>query len=126
MSDLGVKDMPDRNVDTHVLNTIVPTVVGERLADARRARHLTQQQAAEELGVARTTITAMEKGDRRPRASELVRFAQLYGRPVGDFVRAEMASRPNFVVQFRAVRGAEDANVNADIQRFEELCRWYV
>ena len=75
-------------MDTHVLNTIDPTVIGERLADARRARRLTQQQAAEELGVARTTITAMEKGDRRPRASELVKLAQLYGRPVGDFVRA--------------------------------------
>lgn len=113
-------------MDTHVLNTIDPAVVGERLADARRARHLTQQQAAAELGVARTTITAMEKGDRRPRATELVKLAQLYGRPVGDFVRAETTSRPNFVVQFRAVRGAEEAGVSADIQRFEELCRWYV
>jgi Zn-dependent peptidase ImmA (M78 family)/transcriptional regulator with XRE-family HTH domain len=114
------------SVDTHVLNMIDPGVIGERLADARRARGLTQLQAAEELGVARTTITAMEKGDRRPRASELVKLARLYGRPVGDFVRPETTSRPNFVVQFRAVRGAEEANVNADIQRFEELCRWYV
>jgi Zn-dependent peptidase ImmA (M78 family)/transcriptional regulator with XRE-family HTH domain len=109
-----------------VLNTIDPTVIGVRLADARRARHLTQQQAAEELGVARTTITAMEKGDRRPRASELVKLAQLYGRPVGEFVRAETVSRPNFVVQFRTVRGAGEAGVSADVQRFEEMCRWYV
>jgi Zn-dependent peptidase ImmA (M78 family)/transcriptional regulator with XRE-family HTH domain len=113
-------------VDTHVLNTINPTVIGERLADARRTRGLTQQQAAEELGVARTTITAMEKGDRRPRASELIKLAHLYGRPVHEFVRAETESKPNFVMQFRAVRGAEGADANADIQRFEEFCRWYV
>jgi Zn-dependent peptidase ImmA (M78 family)/transcriptional regulator with XRE-family HTH domain len=116
----------DDNVNTHVLNTINPRVIGERLADARRARGLTQQQAAEQLGVARTTITAMEKGDRRPRATELVKLARLYGRPVHEFVRAETASKPNFVVQFRAVRGAAGTDANADIQRFEELCRWYV
>jgi Zn-dependent peptidase ImmA (M78 family)/transcriptional regulator with XRE-family HTH domain len=112
-------------VDKHVLNTIDPGVIGERLADARRARGLTQQQAADELGVARTTITAMEKGERRPRASELVKLAQSYGRSVQEFVREETAARPDFVVQFRAARGAMDANVNADLQRFEELCRWY-
>src|SRR3954447_25927843 len=113
-------------MDAHALRSIDPATIGERLAAARRARGLTQQDAAEALGVARTTITAMEKGDRRPRASELVKLAQLYGRPVGDFVRADTASQPNFVVQFRAVRAAEEAGVNADIQRFEELCRWYV
>jgi transcriptional regulator with XRE-family HTH domain len=50
------------SVDRHVLGTIDPTVIGERLADARRARRLTQQQAAEALGVARTTVTAIEQG----------------------------------------------------------------
>jgi Zn-dependent peptidase ImmA (M78 family)/transcriptional regulator with XRE-family HTH domain len=113
-------------VDTHVLNTINPAVIGERLADARRARGLTQLHAAEELGVARTTITAMEKGDRRPRPSELVKLARLYGRPIREFVRAETMSKPNFVVQFQAVRGAEGVNANVDILRFEEFCRWYV
>lgn len=74
---------------THLLHTIDPEILGKRLADARRARHLTAQQAANALGVARTTISAMEKGDRRPRAAELVRLAQFYGRPVGHFVQAE-------------------------------------
>jgi transcriptional regulator with XRE-family HTH domain len=73
----------------HILNTIDPELLGDRLAGARRARRLTQQQAADELGVARTTITAMETGKRRPRASELVKLAQLYARPVGYFIRAE-------------------------------------
>jgi Zn-dependent peptidase ImmA (M78 family)/transcriptional regulator with XRE-family HTH domain len=118
-------------MDKHILNTIDPVVIGERLAEARRARHLTQQQAAEALSVARTTITAMEKGDRRPRAAELIALAQLYARPVGDFVRSErQMPRPNFVVQFRAARGPgggeRSADREADIRQFEDLCRWYV
>ncbi len=113
-------------MEKHLLNTIDPVTVGERLVEARRARRLTQQQAAEELGVARTTITAMEKGERRPRATELVKLARLYGRSVGDFVRVEAKSRPNFVVQFRGRRGVEDASASVDIQRFGDFCRWYV
>lgn len=118
-------------MDRRVLDTIDPKVIGDRLADARRARRLTQQQAADELGVARTTVTAIEKGGRTPRASELLALARLYGRQVGDFVRPVSARQaPSFVVQFRSARGPssdipEDER-DADSQRFEELCRWYV
>jgi len=112
-----------------VLNSIDPVAIGERLADARRERRLTQQQVADALDVARTTITAMEKGERRPRASELVKLAHLYGRPVSEFVQSDRpASSPGFLVQFRAVGGRQrpdEDNRAVDIRRFEELCRWY-
>ena len=41
----------------HILETIDPKVLGRRLQDARKARDLTQQQVANELAVARTTVT---------------------------------------------------------------------
>lgn len=112
----------------HLLTSIDPAILGQRLADARRARGLTQQQAADELHVARTTITAMEKGERRPRASELMKLAHLYGWAVNEFVRAQMDTEPapDFVVQFRAARGADEVSANADTHRFGELCRWYL
>lgn len=114
----------------HVLDTIDPVVLGQRLADARRARGLTQLDVATELNVARTTVTAIEKGDRRPRPGELVRLAQLYGRAVGDLVRATTDhQRASFAVQFREMaRGADQdpSDRAADVQRFEDLCRWYI
>lgn len=118
-------------MNQHVLDSIDPRVIGQRLGDARRARRLTQQQAAAALGVARTTITAMEHGVRRPRASELVTLARLYGRNIGDLVRPDRGHRaPGFVVQLRNARGPSDlvseAEREADIERFENLCRWYV
>jgi transcriptional regulator with XRE-family HTH domain len=79
-------------MDKHLLHTIDPEILGDRLADTRRARLLTQQQAANELGVARTTITAMEKGERRPRATELVKLARFYGQSIGHFVQTGATS----------------------------------
>lgn len=58
-------------MDANTLSPVDRVVIGERLALARRACGLTQQSAAEALGVAQTSIAAMEKGDRRPQPSEL-------------------------------------------------------
>jgi Zn-dependent peptidase ImmA (M78 family)/transcriptional regulator with XRE-family HTH domain len=113
------------------LNTIDAAVIGDRLAAARKARGMTQQQAAEELQVARTTIVAMEKGERRPKVEELVRFAAIYGRQVGDFLRPSPMREPDsFMVQFRAARAPADSPANeqreADIRRFKNLCEQYL
>ena len=45
--------------------SIEPRRLGGRLQEARAARGLTQQDLADVLGLARTTITAIEKGERR-------------------------------------------------------------
>ncbi len=47
----------------NVVHAVDPKVLGRRLQEARRARGLTQQEVAESLELARTTITALEKGD---------------------------------------------------------------
>jgi Zn-dependent peptidase ImmA (M78 family) len=72
----------------------------------------------------------MEKGDRRPRASELVALARLYAQPVRDFVQPEpKTATPGFLIQFRSARGAQTGERasarEADIRQFEQLCRWY-
>lgn len=118
-------------METRAMVSVEPKVVGERLALARRARGLTQQQVAEALGVARTTVTAMEKGDRRPQAAELFTLARLYGRQLGELVRPlREGETPGFVVQFRAALAGDSAATDSkraqDIQRFESFCRWYV
>jgi Zn-dependent peptidase ImmA (M78 family)/DNA-binding XRE family transcriptional regulator len=110
--------------------SIDPVAVGFRLIEARRSRGLTQQQVADALGIARTTVTAMEKGERRPRSSELVRLAELYGRHVADLTRPLPPERPlSFAVQFRGARGAqagENPSVATDIAVFQALCEDYV
>ena len=61
--------------------------IGKELADARKMRSLTQADVAQMLDIARTTIIAIEKGERKIKAEELVRFAEVYGKQVKDFLR---------------------------------------
>jgi Zn-dependent peptidase ImmA (M78 family)/transcriptional regulator with XRE-family HTH domain len=115
-------------MDTDVLQRLDPRELGRRLQEARKARGRTQQEAAEHLGVARTTITAIEKGERRLQSSELVRLAALYGRSVGELLRLGMPAEP-FAVQLRAVLapGMEiESEVASGAVEFEQLCEDYL
>ena len=72
--------------------------LGERLADARKRARLTQAQVAERLSVARTTLVAIEKGERRPSNSELLALSEILSVSVNDllregYVRAEVSPR---------------------------------
>src|SRR2546423_7871364 len=64
-----------------------PRIIGQRLAEARKTRGITQEVAAEHLGVSRPTFIAIEKGERAARPEEIVKLAGLYGQPVHSFVR---------------------------------------
>lgn len=79
-----------------------PRLLGSRLQDARRTRKLTQETVAADLDLSRTTIVAIEKGERRVTASELIAFANLYGRSVSELVGRQTVTEP-FVAQFRTM-----------------------
>ena len=51
--------------------------LGNKLAEARRARNLTQEQLAEKLGVTRQAVSRWESGAAYPETDKLVRMAQL-------------------------------------------------
>ncbi len=112
------------------VDTADPKLLGLRLQDARRARGLTQQQVADSMGMARTTVTALEKGDRRIRPDELISLAQLYSRSVGHFVGLR-ETVSDFSVQFRTAlndtSGAETRQVlNQGVHDFQDLCEDYL
>ncbi len=71
------------------LDSISMTAVGERLRIARCNANITQKDAAEKINVARTTLVAIEKGQRCVRISELQRLARLYGTSVNALLRQE-------------------------------------
>lgn len=72
----------------------------KRLRNARRDRGLTQEAVATELGLPRTSLVALEKGDRSVRPEELVAMARLYARQVDELLRPT-APVEDFVGQFR-------------------------
>ena len=114
----------------HEAEAIAPRVLGRRLQEARKARGLTQQEAAASLAVARTTITALEKGDRQTRPDEIIRLASLYGRRVSDLVGPKDPIA-DFAAQFRtaAVRAATDdlqEEMRQALREFQDLCEDYL
>lgn len=53
--------------------------IGAKLKTLRKGRKLTQEQAAEKLGITRATVSNYEVGRRSPHISELKRIADFYG-----------------------------------------------
>ncbi len=120
---------------TDILNTIDLSQLGERLQQARKQAGMTQAEAAKLIGAARTTLVAIEKGERRLKPTELIKLARAYGRSVSEFVQPRPMVQP-FEVQFRAAYGreltsspiaeAEDSQVTSVISRLEQLCQNYL
>ncbi|MEY2563544.1 MAG: hypothetical protein QOH88_1737 [Verrucomicrobiota bacterium] len=96
-------------MEAPTLHGLDPKALGAQLQDARRACDLTQQQVANKLGIARTTIVALEKGERRLSPADLVALCRLYGRSISDFVRPQKTSE-DFLPQFRTVRGLQQSS----------------
>jgi Zn-dependent peptidase ImmA (M78 family)/DNA-binding XRE family transcriptional regulator len=80
--------------------------LGERLADARKRAKLNQADVADALGVARTTLVAIEKGERRPSNAELLRLAEVLKTPVHDLLR-ETLVRTEISPRFRVGFGVD-------------------
>jgi Zn-dependent peptidase ImmA (M78 family)/DNA-binding XRE family transcriptional regulator len=113
---------------TNILDNIDLRAFGELLQQARKKCDMTQADAAKIIDAARTTMIAIEKGERRLKANELIKLARAYGRSVSDFVRSRPVVQP-FEVQFRAVyqRSQEQqAQIEPFILHLEELCQNYL
>ncbi len=67
--------------------SINPEHLGQRLAEARKARGMTQQDAADHLQCSRPTLIGIEKGTRTIKPDEIVKLSVLYGRSVHELVR---------------------------------------
>jgi Zn-dependent peptidase ImmA (M78 family)/transcriptional regulator with XRE-family HTH domain len=85
--------------------------VGERLRVAREAANLKQAEVAAAIGVARTTLVAIEQGERRVRMGELQKLARLYGSSVNALLRRE-AVHVDLVPRFRKLDGARESAVD--------------
>jgi len=115
-------------MNANILDTIDMGALGKSLQEARKKRGLTQEDAADVLHVARTTITAIEKGERRIKSGELIKLSQAYGRQVSEFVRQRPTIQP-FQAQFRGplARTAKDTKqIEQSINELEELCLNYL
>ena len=96
--------------------------VGERLRIARDTAGITQADAATGINVARTTLVAIEKGQRRIRPDELQRLARLYDTSVNALLRRESVYI-DLVPRFRKLSTSTDDAVDAAARLLTDLVR---
>jgi Zn-dependent peptidase ImmA (M78 family)/DNA-binding XRE family transcriptional regulator len=104
------------------LEQLNPVELGERLRSAREAIDINQTTAAAAIEVARTTIVAIEQGQRRVRMPELQRLAKLYGTSVNALLRQE-AIQVDLAPRFRKLAGTGDAAVDAAAKLLADLAK---
>jgi Zn-dependent peptidase ImmA (M78 family)/DNA-binding XRE family transcriptional regulator len=112
----------------NILDNIDLRNLGASLQQARKKCSMTQADAAAVIDAARTTIVAIEKGERRLKPKELIGLARAYGKPVSDFVRPRPAIEP-FDGQFRAAYPQGDleaTQIEPVVHQLEVLCRNYL
>lgn len=115
-------------MDSEILKQLDCRVLGNRLKEARRASGLTQEEVAKKLDILRTTLVAIEKGERRLSPSELIKLAQIYGRSVSGFVSQQTNNAP-FVPQFRLPpkqQNITEAELLNSAIELENLARDYI
>src|SRR3546814_9371876 len=99
---------------------ISPQELGERLKLARETAGITQADAASEIEVARTTLVAMEKGERRVRIQELQKLASFYGTSVNALLRQESV-HVDLVPRFRRLSETSNPHVEEAVRLLNAL-----
>ena len=87
--------------------------IGERLRIAREGARITQAAAAQAISAARTTIVALEQGQRRVRTDELQKLAALFGTSANALLRRE-SIHVDMIPRFRKLTmTADEASLDA-------------
>lgn len=106
----------------NALKSISATFVGDRLRCAREEADLTQQEVSNKINVARTTLVAIEKGQRRVRFDELQRLAELYKTSVNALLRKE-AVHVDLVPYFRKLPNTADNATDEAVTIMSQLAK---
>ena len=95
--------------------------IGSKLREAREYLDLTQQEAAQVLGLPRSAISLIEKGQRRLEALELKQLAELYARPISDFTGERNLKQPE---EIRVLMRKAEAMSEQDRKEIVRFADW--
>lgn len=107
---------------TSPLAALSPVEVGGCLRDAREAVPLTQAEAAKEAQLARTTLVAIEQGQRPVRLGELRTLARIYRTTVNALLRNEVV-KVDLTPKFRKLDGNSSAAVLSAAKLLSDLVK---
>jgi Zn-dependent peptidase ImmA (M78 family)/DNA-binding XRE family transcriptional regulator len=99
--------------------------LGKRLKEARLSRGITQEAAAEAIGVPRTALVHIEAGNRSVSTLELAELAKLYARPISVFFAEEEGPEEDFLVALHRLSPEfkDQEAIEREVVRCVEMCR---
>lgn len=107
---------------TGALESMTPVEVGERLRVARDQAGFTQADAASAVKLSRTTLVAIEQGQRRIRLEELRALAKLYKTSINEMLRQE-AVKAELTPKFRKLFREKNDPVEQAARQLSDLAR---
>ena len=99
-------------------------LLAERLREAREYLGLPQQFVADQTGIPRVAISAIENGKRRVEAIELETLARLYKHPVAYFLEGSVETPPEITALAREARDLTQAD-REEVLRFARFLKAY-
>jgi Zn-dependent peptidase ImmA (M78 family)/DNA-binding XRE family transcriptional regulator len=96
--------------------------IGKRLRLAREGAKFTQQEAADAVKIARTTLAVVELGQRRARLDELQKLATLYKTSANAILRRESVHL-DMVPRFRKLADSSDVAIEDAARLLNDLVR---
>jgi transcriptional regulator with XRE-family HTH domain len=100
--------------------------IGHKLKTLRKGRKLTQEKAAEMLGITRATVSNYEVGRRSPHITELKRIADFYGVGLDYFGIVPTDEVFDLISRAREVFQSDDVPKEKKDELYVELMRLYL
>ncbi|MBR0910879.1 helix-turn-helix domain-containing protein [Bradyrhizobium japonicum] len=107
---------------TNANRELSPIELGDRLKVARETANVTQDAGARAANIARTTLVAIEKGQRSARIDELQALSRCYGVSVNSLLRRE-AVHVDLVPRFRSLPETGDDGIDQAARTLNDLVR---
>lgn len=102
---------------------ITLAILGQRLKEARLNAGVTQEAAADAIGIPRTAIINIESGNRSVDTIELQGLAHLYNIPTASLLDVENTTNDFKVVLHRIASQWKNKNVEEEIWPWIEMCK---
>jgi Zn-dependent peptidase ImmA (M78 family)/transcriptional regulator with XRE-family HTH domain len=117
------EDLPLRQHES-----IDPRILGQRVAEARKARGITQEEVADFLECSRPTYIAIEKGERPAKSDEIIKLASVLGRKVHELVRPSAPAvdlQPHLRAVADKMKETDEKGLNSAIDELQRLAEDY-
>jgi len=99
-------------------------LVGSRIRELRKGRHLTQTELSEKIGIAQSDLSRMEQGEYKVGLDTLFKILQVFDLKMGEFFgeteKAEDAEARELVSEFLELSSEAQREVR-DFVRFKKL-----